>query len=151
MSVTTVACKRCGTVAASGADRCDKCKCALLGNALAVTHGGRRRRALTAREARGSELYARWATDLGGEDSLTVGQQEVLAGTVAAVFIRQTAERYLATAKTPLTSERALRALEVFFKAAADVRRGADMLGIERKTKTVPDLAAAFHHEEERR
>ena len=66
------------------------------GNQMALKHGGKRRYPLATGQARESELYARWAADLGGLDALSVGQQEVLAGIVANVLIRQTAEAYLA-------------------------------------------------------
>ena len=117
------ACKRCQRPIEAGQARC-ACGCALPKNNLAVTHGGRRR-PLSPQEARTSELFARWAADLGGLDALSVGQQEVLAGIVASVFIRNAAERYLAQSRAPLTSDRAKRALEMFFRAHEAVLRGA--------------------------
>jgi hypothetical protein len=112
------------------------------GNVAALTHGGRRKRALTAQQARGSALYAAWATDLGGVDQLSTAMREVLVGTVAAVLIRESAEAYLATARTPLTGDRAKRALEVFHRAHDAVLRGATALGLERKAKPALDLRA---------
>ena len=141
MSVTTVVCKRCGTVATPGADRCEKCKCTVLGNALAVTHGGRRR-PVSAQEARSSELFREWAADRGGDESLSAAVREVLVGAVGAVQIRDAAERYLAKSRAPLTSDRVQRALAVYFQASDRVVRAAQLFGLERKTKTIPDLAA---------
>jgi hypothetical protein len=119
------------------------------GNTVALRHGGRRR-PLSPQEARTSELFARWAADLGGLDALSVGQQEVLAGIVASVFVRATAERYLAQSRAPLTSDKAKRALEVFFRADDAVRRGASLLGLERKAKPADlDLATYLQHADE--
>lgn len=135
-------CKRCGREAEAGEARCAGCGCLLPGHELTLRHGGRRRRALTAQEARGSELFQQWAQDLGGLDALSVGQQEVLAGVVAAVFIRQTCEGYLAKTRTALSSDKARRALETFFRADDSVRRGAALLGLERRQRQIDPAEA---------
>jgi hypothetical protein len=117
-------------------------------NTLAMRHGGRRQRALTEQQARDTELYRQWAADLGGLDTLSTAQREVLAGTVASALIRQTAERYLASARLSLSSAKAQTALATFFKADDAVRRGAALLGLQRKAREVPDLAAVLSGDE---
>ena len=73
-------------------------------NGLAVTHGGRRQLAIE--EARQSELYARWVSDLGGVDRLTAGQEAVLRRAVEANQIADTAAQYLRrTGRRSLTAE----------------------------------------------
>jgi hypothetical protein len=71
-----------------------------------------------------------------------VGQQEVLAGIVASVFVRTTAEHYLARSRAPLTGDRARRALEVFFRSHDAVLKGALALGLAKRAKEIPDLAS---------
>ena len=137
------ACKRCQRPIEAGQDRCG-CGVALPKNSLAVRHGGRRNRRLTQQEARSSELYQEWAQDLGGLESLSVAQREVLAGVVAACFVRATAEKYLASSSFSLVSDKAQRALQVFHRADEAVRRGAQVLGIERRSKQVPTTVAAI-------
>jgi hypothetical protein len=134
------ACARCQRPATADESRCAGCGAWLRGNVGALTHGGRRRRALTERQARDTELYHQWARDLGGLDTLSTAQQEVLVGTVAAVLIRQTAERFLSSARLSLSSEKAQAALSTFFKADDSMRRGAALLGLQRKTKRVETL-----------
>jgi hypothetical protein len=73
-----------------------------------------------------------------------VAQQTALGGLVASVFIRQAAERYLASARLSLSSEKGRNAFAVFFRADESVRRGAALLGLERKVRDVPDLATVL-------
>ena len=96
---------------------------------------------MTEQQARASDLYRAWAADLGGEDSLSTAQKEVLAGVVASIFIRNGAERYLASARLSMTSERIKPALEVFFKSNDAALKGSLALGLKRAARDVPDLA----------
>jgi hypothetical protein len=112
------------------------------GNSIALLHGGRRR-ALAVQDARSSELFQQWATDLGGEESLSAGQLAILTRVVEADQIAATAARYLATTRSKLTNDRVQMAIKTHFAALDRIFRGAAVLGIQRKTKRI-DVATAF-------
>ncbi len=106
---TVPTCARCQAPAGEG-NQCQRCGAWLRSNTAAVTHGGRRR-ALSPQEARRSELYQRWAVDLGGDETLSTATREVLLGAVGAAQIRDTAEAWLARTRGSVTSDRAQRVI----------------------------------------
>ena len=106
-------------------------------NALAVTHGGRRRRPVLAEQ---TSLYASWAADLGGVDELATGQRELLRRAVDNVGIADSAVAYLRSSKGSLTSARTLAAISVLHSATDRVIRIATALGLERRAKPVETL-----------
>ena len=118
-----------------------------LRNSLARTNGGRSR-PLTLETARNSPLYQALVADRGGEDAISAIEREVIVGFVEASQIRTTAAAYLARTRVSMTSDRAQRALTVWFKASGDVRASGQLLGLERKAKraeTLADFLAAQH------
>jgi hypothetical protein len=109
------------------------------GNSLARTHGGRSR-PMTLERAQASALYQALVADRGGEHAISAVERESLVGFVEATQIRTTAAAYLARTRISMTSDKAQKALATWFKASADVRAGAQILGLERKTKRVERL-----------
>jgi hypothetical protein len=97
---------------------------------------------MTPVEARQSELYQRWASDLGGAEYLTAGQDAVLVLTAQAFARALTADSYLRRSHETIGSPRTLKAIAVCDQATATVFRGATILGIGRKTKPVLPIEA---------
>jgi len=126
----------CGeTVTPTPRGQCPRCGRVLPGNALALRHGGRAELALVDPER--SELFKAWAADLGGESELTTGDRAVLRRVAEADAVCRTAYSYLENSRESLASRRVEKALAVLASHAQVVFRGAAMLGLERRARSV--------------
>ena len=117
------------------------------GNVLAVRHGGRRRRPLADPEA--SEVFVTWAADLG--DDLTAGERVILRRAAEADAVCTSAYDYLQNTRESWTSRRVQVALQTLSIHAGTVFKSASLLGLRRRAKPVPSLAAVLAEVEEHR
>jgi len=110
---------------------------------MAAAGGGR-----LSRRRRPARCIRRWWPSGAARNSISAVEREVIVGFVEATQIRTTAAAYLARTRVSMTSDKAQKAFATWFKASGEVRAGAQILGLDRRQRTVPDLAAVLSGDE---